>query len=89
MKKLDQLTRNELLEFININVPSVPLNVECCECVCCGSTPDAPFHYVCDECIELGDEHDAEAGARHGFLDPDKHLEKIAKKCSECGQKIG
>ena len=52
MKKIIDLTKSELLNFIsnNMNNGTVDVFAETCECAACGTTDKALYYYICENC---------------------------------------
>lgn len=48
MKKITELTKNELINFIYNNIENFSINSNL-SCSACGY-PDADWYYICDEC---------------------------------------
>jgi hypothetical protein len=51
MKRIRDLTKNELLSFIINNMPSdTDTFTENCECAVCGKSNETIYYYICDSC---------------------------------------
>lgn len=53
MKKITELTKEELISLLYNNFSIVNVHEEVCECAACGDTGAAQFFYVCDNCNKL------------------------------------
>lgn len=52
MKKIIELTKEEIISFVLNKLPTIDLNEECLECASCGETDKAKYYYICDDCEE-------------------------------------
>lgn len=56
MRRLRDLSREELLSYIYNTYKDTDISTELAECAACGSNKDARYFFVCDHCNELFEE---------------------------------